>query len=54
MKVTEVLLKRLTHLCERYHYDALHYECRRCGLTLSNRRNMCPTCGSTEIATIPL
>ncbi|MFB1066336.1 hypothetical protein [Natrinema sp. H-ect4] len=50
----KTLLTRAKHLYDRYQYDALHYECRRCGYTLAQTRPTCPTCGSTEIATIPL
>ncbi|SEV82618.1 hypothetical protein [Natrinema salifodinae] len=32
----------------------VHYECRHCGTTLSKRDTTCPTCGSDEIAVIPL
>ncbi|MDS0475658.1 hypothetical protein [Natrinema sp. 1APR25-10V2] len=34
--------------------SSVHHECRRCGTTLSHDRSACPTCGSSEIATIPL
>lgn len=30
--------------------DGELYECRNCGTTVSNDRDECPTCGSTEIA----
>ncbi|WP_171052337.1 hypothetical protein [Haloterrigena sp. H1] len=32
----------------------IHYECRRCGKTLSERDTDCPVCGSTDVAEIPL
>lgn len=32
----------------------VHYECRRCGTTLSTDEANCSSCGSTEIAAIPL
>ncbi len=32
----------------------VHYECRRCGKTLSKRDTVCPLCGSTDVAEIQL
>ncbi|RZV10787.1 hypothetical protein BDK88_1971 [Natrinema hispanicum] len=32
----------------------IHYECRRCGKTLSKRDTVCPLCGSTDVAEIQL
>ncbi|ELY44533.1 hypothetical protein C495_11549 [Natronorubrum sulfidifaciens JCM 14089] len=32
----------------------VHYECRRCGTTLTADDTTCPVCGSDEVATIPL
>lgn len=54
MSVLDELFDRIGGLHEVGERTAVHYECRRCGLTLSKDDTGCPSCGSDEIATIPL
>ena len=52
--IIDILLRKAKQLYEHRRFESIHYECRRCGQSLSHARIVCPTCGSDEIATIPL
>ncbi|WP_339106455.1 hypothetical protein [Haloterrigena salinisoli] len=54
MTVLDELFDRIGGLREVGERTTVHYECRRCGLTLSKDAIGCPSCGSDEIAAIPL
>ncbi|WP_226479735.1 hypothetical protein [Natrinema amylolyticum] len=54
MSVFDELLDKIGIGRESTERTAVHYECRRCGTTLSRRDRACPSCGSEEVAAIPL
>ncbi|NUB93972.1 hypothetical protein HTZ84_21790 [Haloterrigena sp. SYSU A558-1] len=54
MTVLDELFDRIGGLRDAGERTTVHYECRRCGLTLSKDDAWCSSCGSEEIAAILL
>ncbi|SEP75017.1 hypothetical protein [Natrinema salaciae] len=54
MSVLDELIDRIGIPREPADRSSVHYECRRCGTTLSKRDASCPRCGSADVAAIPL
>ncbi|MFC4543360.1 hypothetical protein ACFO5R_15630 [Halosolutus amylolyticus] len=54
MKISSVLPDSIGRHLDDADRSGVHYECRRCGTTLSDDRGSCPACGSGDVAAIPL
>ncbi len=54
MALIDELLGRIKQSPADRGRSSVHYECRHCGKTVSEEEGVCPVCGSTDIADIPL
>jgi|AntDeeMetagen285_2_1112576.scaffolds.fasta_scaffold05165_2 rubrerythrin len=54
MALLDEIKQRFKRAYGAYGGPQLHHECRRCGTTVTQEKDGCPTCGSSEIARISI